>query len=80
MLDSVVGEDEGREFVEEREIVEFPDLIIAEIDTFEEIESGTHVFNLRQFVPSEIELSFIEGICKLMGMLDKLCGNFHCLL
>ena len=80
MLDSVVGEDERCEFVKEREIVEFPDLIIAEINTFKEIEGGAHVFNLRQFVPPEIELSFVERIRKLMGMLNKLCGNFHCLL
>jgi hypothetical protein len=80
LLDSVVGEDECGEFVEEREIVEFSDLIIAEVNAFEEIESGTHVLDLGQFVPSEIELSLIEGISELMGMLDKLCRDFHCLL
>ena len=66
MSDSVVSEDESGEFVEEGEVIKFADLIVTEINALKEVESGTHVFNLGQFVSSEIELSFIEGVGELM--------------
>lgn len=46
MFDSVVGEDESGKFVKEGEIVKFSDFVVAEIDAFEEIKSGSHVLDL----------------------------------
>ena len=70
LFDSIVGENESAKFVQKREIIKFSNLIIAEIDTFKEIQCSTHVFNKGQLVSSKIKLSLIERICKLMRMLD----------
>lgn len=77
MLDSVVGEDEGGEFVEEGEVIEFPDFVVAEVDALKEVESGAHVFDEWEFVASEIELSFVEGVGELMWVLDEFSSDFH---
>ena len=45
MLDSIVGEDESGEFIKKREVVEFSDFIVAEIDALKEVEGGAHVFD-----------------------------------
>lgn len=45
LFDSIIGKDESIEFVKEREIIEFPDLVIAKVDTLKEIQCSTHVFD-----------------------------------
>lgn len=66
MFDSVIGKNQSGEFVKKGEVVKFADLIVTEINALKEIESGTHVFDLCQFVSSEIKLSLIKGVGELM--------------
>ncbi len=66
LFDSVIGKNQSGEFVKKGEVVKFADLIVTEINALKEIESGTHVFDLCQFVSSEIKLSLIKGVGELM--------------
>lgn len=77
LFDAVVGEDEGGEFIEEGEVIKFSDFVVAEIDAFEEVEGGSHVFDEREFVTAEIELTLVEGVGELMGVLDEFGSDFH---
>lgn len=63
---AVIGEDECGELVEKGEVIEFADLVVTEVDTFKEIECSAHVFDLRQLVPSKVELSLVQRIGELL--------------
>ena len=80
LLDSVIRQDHCRKLVQKREVVQLPDLVIAEVDAFEEVQRGTHVFNLGQLVPPEVELSLIKRVGELVRVLDQLCGDFHSII
>lgn len=45
VFDSVVGEYESGEFVEEGEVIKFSDLVVAQVNAFKEVESSAHVLN-----------------------------------
>ncbi len=77
LFNSIIGKDESIEFVKEREIVKLSDLVIAKVDALKEIQCSTHVFNHRQLVSSEIQLSLIKRVGKLVRMLDQLSSDFH---
>lgn len=54
LFDTIVGKDQGVEFVKEREVIQFTDLIITQIYALEEVQCGTHVLDMSQFVSSQV--------------------------
>ena len=59
MLDTIVGQYYCGEFVQEREVVQFTDLIVAQIDALEKVKGCPHVLYLGKFVPTQVELPLI---------------------
>ena len=60
-----------------REVGKSPQLVVGEVDALVEVEGGAQVLNLFQLVAPEVQLSLIQRVRELRGLLDQLSCNFH---